>query len=239
MSKEKAISCPNCGSQIIHRTSLRLKEKLLSYLIPTEAFKCQPCGSRFTCHDNPFAHQAHRRILVPLVLIFIFFVSLILVWVTGRDSNSPEPVIPGQESRDSAKIITGTEKKNNAVVEKIEIPPTPAAQMKENTPGTTNRAAEKEAVKIPEGTIKLGSRNRFGVNWEFDGKGLRITRLSPGPLQEAGFKIGDVLVSFDGKPLKDDQEIIKARNEVFSGVREEALIEVIRGKKKFRYKLVK
>lgn len=239
MRKKDTISCPNCGSQIIHHSTLRLKEKLLAYLIPTEIYQCQPCGSRFTRRGNPFAHQASRRVLLPLVLMVIFLVSLLIVWMFDRGNNSQKLEHTREKVKEAAEKTSQPGVTKETVIDKIIKPREPDSQKQETRSTTPKTITEKESIKTPVNTIKLGASRRFGVNWEYDGRGLIITRMSPGPLQEAGLKIGDILVSLDGKPLTDDGEIIRVRDEIFSGERREALIEALRGREKFLYKLIK
>lgn len=220
MRKRRAISCPNCGSQIIHRTGLELKEKFMAYLVPTEMFECQPCGCRFARRGNPFTRKNYRRILIPMILIVVFL-SLIIAGLTRGGGKSPGPVVSEKREQKIAVLTPEIE------------------EGKKRPPADSTPVPVQKPAKMPVKTIALGASRIFGVNWEYNGTGLEITRLSPGPLQRAGFKIGDILVSVDGKPLNDETIILRARNEIFAGERNGAIIEAVRGDEKFVYKLIK
>jgi hypothetical protein len=211
VSKKNSVSCPNCESRIVHRTGLNLKEKILAYFLPAEIYQCQPCGMRFARYGNPFAREKSRRILIPLALMIVFFISFLIFLLIGNGEPS------------TTKIRKS---------EKQQVNKTPA-------PDTSRTVTLQKSVAPPVLIIKLGNSRKFGVNWEYNGIGLKITRLSPGPLQKAGFKVGDILVSVDGKPLTDDKKFLQFRDKIYSGSGKELLIEVVRGEEKFFYKLIK
>lgn len=237
VSKKKAVTCPNCGSQIVHRTDLILKEKLKAYFIPTEIYRCQPCGTRFACYGNPFAHKKNRRVMYPLALIIIALVSFLSFILTGPGEAPAEKKVENIQKQQVKQAPQPQAEKR--VIEKIQKPPEP--EIREQEPGNETPRAEtgQETVTPPVNIIKLGETNKFGVNWEYNGTGLKITRLSPGPLQRADFMIGDVLISVDGEALIDDTKLLRLRNEIFAGIKQEAFIQTLRGEKKLFYKLVK
>lgn len=219
--KKRGVTCPNCGSQIVHHTELILKERLKAYFIPTEVYRCQPCGTRFARYGNPFAQKKNRRILYIFILTVILLVSLLSLILTG-------PGEPPAEEKAEKKIVAKTQK-----------PPEPEIREQETGRETPRTETKEEAAAAPVKIIQLGDTNKFGVNWKYNGTGLEITRLSPGPLQRAGFKIGDVLISVNGEALIDDTKLLKLRNEIFAGTRQEAFIQAVRGEEKISYKLVK
>lgn len=62
-------------------------------------------------------------------------------------------------------------------------------------PGTTRR-------------VRVGFIPDMGAE---DARGLRLTGATPGsPAEMAGIKVGDILVSFDGKPIRDIQDLQEA-----------------------------
>ena len=237
VSKKRGITCPNCGSQIVHRTELILKEKLKAYFIPTEMFRCQPCGTRFARYGNPFTHKKKRRLLYPLALIIILLVSFLSFILTGPREAPAEKITETNQNRQVNR--TPQPQKEEKIVEETQKTPEPEIREQETGQETPRTKTGQETGAAPVNIIKLGDTNKFGVNWEYNGTGLEITRLSPGPLQRAGFKIGDVLISVNGEMPIDDTKILKLRNEIFAGIRQEAFIRAVRGEKKFFYKLVK
>lgn len=289
MNNSEPVSCPNCGSQIIHESAPDLNEKLVGYLVPTEIFQCQPCGCRFLFYGNPLAHEKTRRVIVPLSLVFVFLFSMAAYMIVGG-SKPPSQRVPadaGQLTLAQNKPVEKPTKKNikSTPAESLEKPDqTPTQQPKvdkpnqdppktEKNPKTDSPKAQKDKKpgreqagdtqatpdqkkpdkkdRQPEvkkatpaqavaGTIKMGNSRKFGVNWTFQpNRGLVITRLAQGPLKKAGLRIGDALLTVDGTPLTGSGEVLRARNEVFAGSRQKAIIEAVRDGKKFVYELVK
>lgn len=87
--------------------------------------------------------------------------------------------------------------------------------------------------------IVIGDSNRFGVNWSRVENGVQVSRLSDGPLKRAGLEVGDVFSEVDGQPVSTGNSLLKARDDIFNGEREEAIIKVYRDNGVFYYRLVK
>ncbi len=69
-----------------------------------------------------------------------------------------------------------------------------------------------------------------------DSRGMRITGATPGsPAEAAGVKAGDILVSFDGKPIKNIEDLQGALSGARAGV--EVIVIVIRGNQQLTLKL--
>jgi len=78
-------------------------------------------------------------------------------------------------------------------------------------------------------TVHLEADGKFRANWQATPQGLLITRLSPGPLQRAGVRIGDVLTTLDGRPLQGEKPLLQARDAIMAGRLASARLEVRRG----------
>lgn len=96
-----------------------------------------------------------------------------------------------------------------------------------------------EEITEPVIDIVLGGSNRFGVNWKNVADGVEISRMSDGPLKQAGMQIGDVLMEVDGRPITKGNLLLRIRNEIFTGSRAEALIKIERAGKTYIYRLIK
>jgi S1-C subfamily serine protease len=69
---------------------------------------------------------------------------------------------------------------------------------------------------------------RLGVVLQETDGGVRIEKVLPGSVAEkSGVQTGDVLVSFDGEPVKDSFDVIYAVNQKQAGDR--AVLEIARG----------
>ncbi|MCP4215986.1 MAG: hypothetical protein GY765_15135, partial [bacterium] len=67
---------------------------------------------------------------------------------------------------------------------------------------TDGRIEDKpETASIPVNELVIGKRNHFGVNWKSVENGVRIIRLSNGPMKVAGIKLGDILSEVDGTKI--------------------------------------
>jgi len=97
---------------------------------------------------------------------------------------------------------------------------------------------EAEGPKIA-GYIVFGNSNRFGVNWSTVKNGVRITRLSDGPLKKAGIQLGDILVEVDGQPIRNGNQLLEIRDRIFSGRIPDALLKVIRDQEVIFFSMVK
>ena len=129
-----------------------------------------------------------------------------------------------------------TEEKTTEV--KTETPPVTKDDKETTENATEMTAKEKPGIEI-ENEIIIGNSNRFGVNWSPVENGVQITRLSPGPLKDAGFQLGDVISEIDGSRITSGNLLLTIRNEIFNKKRGGALIKVYRNNELFYYKLVK
>jgi len=97
---------------------------------------------------------------------------------------------------------------------------------------------EDKRVQV-DGYIHLGNQRRFGVNWKSVPGGLKIVRLSPGPMKRAGFKKGDVIVSLNGMPISGEKKLMALRNDIVRKNASPVTLSVTRGREEFKFLLLK
>jgi hypothetical protein len=260
--EEKFTRCPHCRSYSVKVTKdLRSWEKFKGIFLPVTAFKCSNCSYRFVEYGrfidtlkNLFISMTSRverkwlLVVVPLGIIAI--VTALLVFLEGN--NEPAAQV---ENRPPVTV----DKKPNPVPEKQpeekqQVQPSekqpedkqPQVKPQDQPP---DQPPEIQVVKKPQdhlpvppaiaAYIELGNSNRFGVNWASVKLGVRITRLSDGPLKRAGIKLGDILAEVDDRQIMNGNWLIRIRNEIFSGRRDRALIKVVRDDAVYLFELVK
>lgn len=144
----------------------------------------------------------------------------------GNDKQdvSHQQVITKPEKNDKTPVQSNPQVDREPDTGKTSEPPV------DNVPKTTEKPVTD--VLPPETVaaidIILGDNDRFGSNWTIVATGVKITRLSNGPLKSAGIKVGDVLTEVAGEKVKGGDNLLKIRGEIFSGLRNEALIKVVR-----------
>ncbi len=232
MRKKIEITCPTCRSRIVHSVPLLWKERLFKRFVPTQIFKCQPCGTRFALHDSPLSEKETRRMLLFTSLVLFSLTGVFLVFFTFSGNNA-------STHADTAEITVKETTGNKTIPPPPKSPPSPLPKKFVGNEVQADRLKENEENQENNHIIHMGKDRLFGVNWEFNGKGLKITRIGDGPFYRAGLRKGDILVKLDNEAVKNTRRLLKVRNEIISGRRGEALVEVHRGKKKITYKLIK
>jgi hypothetical protein len=235
--EEKFSRCPRCRSYSVKLTkSLTFKERLKALFVPVSAYTCGNCSSRFVecgkfsarlknVFSSLFGRGRGKWLTIAAALLIAAAVSIFLVLSWGV-----KPVLQIDKEISPQKEI----KQETAPAAQKITPPPPREEKKiEAEKKETPRPAE------PIAEIVLGTSNRFGVNWRVIEGGVQITRMSAGPLKQAGLMIGDILSEADGKKIIDGSYLLKIRNEIFHGRRAGALVKVLRNGKTYLYKLVK
>lgn len=259
--EEKFTRCPLCRSFSVRIiTDLTFKEKLKSHFVPVTVQRCSNCSHRFVTQGNlregfkqkcaPLTSTFPRKCIVAAVPLILVALLVVLLLVSGGKKDEP---------------ITPVEKTPQQTIETIETQPprgeetqpgttpgtgeeTPAAETGSTQAGSeeiqqpsTEETGETQTTPVPTfaGEIIL-VRNRFGVNWRPLGDGVQITRLSPGPVKDAGLLVGDIILEVDDVPVKGEGSGIElARDEVFMKKRPQAVIKVQRNNKILLFKMVK
>ncbi len=240
--EEKFTRCPRCRSFSVKLTNrFNFREKIRMLFIPLTAYNCDNCSYRFVEYGHFSLTYKKNWLLAVLPLVVIAVLGVILFLPGGENTG---PVKEKQVLNDTTKIEqkTGTTEEAAAkppvkttetgISKPEDVEPPPAAGDKEP------ESPEETATEIVN-EIVIGESNWFGVNWSQVENGVRISRLSDGPLKRADLKVGDVLSEVDGQPISTGDSLMKARNEIFNGEREEAIIKVYRDNGVFYYRLVK
>ncbi|MCP5048992.1 MAG: hypothetical protein GY940_17615 [bacterium] len=247
--EEKFSRCPQCRSYSVKVTEdLDFKERIKGIFIDATAYRCDNCSHRFvewgkfstalTNRLRSLIGRVERKWLLPAVPAGLVVVVVGLIWLL---SGSGDPARPDPNEKKPLPVIV---KKTDPPVEQpgqnIETKP-------KETPDTTpDKTPDKTTTENPGTTpepaieIILGNSNRFGANWSrVRNRGVRITRLSNGPLKRAGIEVGDILSEVDGRQIQSGNYLIRVRNEIFAGKRPGASIKAYRGDRVFLYELVK
>lgn len=166
---------------------------------------------------------------------------------TVKENTTPEDnkaEDPKSENTDDSKIDDQTkeEKSPEDDTPPVDQPGTEQTQTEqtEQKPDKPVQEQQPPETQEPEYTyIVLGNSNRFGVNWNTVAGGVQISRLSDGPLKQAGIRIGDTLSEVDGTPITNGNRLLQVRNRIFNGRKDEAVIKVVRDGEIIYFKLVK
>ncbi len=75
--------------------------------------------------------------------------------------------------------------------------------------------------------VRLGNSDKFRANWVVAPSGLRIVRLTAGPLKMAGLQIDDLIIALDDQPLNSEIPLLKARDAIFAGKLKQAKLTVM------------
>jgi cytoskeletal protein RodZ len=261
--EEKFTRCPKCRSFSVKKAETNKMEKLKEHFVPVTVQFCNNCSYRFTEYGK-FSITYKKNWLVVVVPLVIVSILVSLFFLLSRGDNkltrpivSPRADISENKPVDSTEEISIEEKtgetpeiKTETVTEEITEEKTEEQtgekteenaspdRTETNTETTTEAAGEKQEILI-ENEIIIGNSNRFGVNWTPVENGVQITRLSNGPLKDAGFKVGDRFFEIDGNRVTTGNALLKIRDEIFRGVRDEAIVKVYRGDKLLYFKLIK
>ncbi|MCP5104713.1 MAG: PDZ domain-containing protein [bacterium] len=248
--EEKFTRCPKCRSFSVKKTDVNFLEKIKDYFVPVTAQYCNNCSYHFSQYGEfSLSYKKNWLVVVaPLALIAIFTGIILLTTssppgpITTPTKNIEEKTVPKTEEKTQPETGESVEKTGEKlpVVEKppetTETTETTTPEVKPVTPDTTEKTGPEETVV---NQIIVGNSNRFGVNWSPVANGVRITRLSAGPLKKAGLQLGDVLAEVDGKRITTGNYLLTVRNEISRNKRTEAIVKVYRNDTVFNYKLVK
>ncbi len=232
--EEKFTRCPRCRSFSVKLTnSFNFREKIKMLFIPLTAYNCDNCSHRFMEYGHFSLTYKKNWLLAVFPLVVIAVLGLIL-FLPGEKNTGPV------EEKQVLNDTTQIEQKTGTMEETAAKPPvktteTEISKPRDEEPPPTTEETITEIVN----EIVIGDSNRFGVNWSRVENGVRISRLSDGPLKRAGLEVGDVLSEVDGQPVSTGDSLMKARNEIFNREREEAIIKVYRDNGVFYYRLVK
>ncbi len=226
--EEKFTRCPQCRSFSVRvSTEYTRMEKIKANFLPVSVFKCDNCAYRFVTYGTLSAKLKRLVVVIPIGLV----VAVVALFFLLPKTNHHQTVVPPKTNHPQTTthhntIQTVPDKK----LVKEQTPIVPAEKVPE----------QKIPVDNPVATdIILGTSDRFGSNWTPVATGVRITRLSNGPLKTAGILVGDILTEVAGEKIGTGDTLLKMRGEIFSGRREEALIKVIRNKQTLFFRLLK
>ena len=228
-----ALRCPKCGAEGVKRTQKRDREKTINTYIPFHAYYCENCRYRF----YNVVKVPMKTLILGLITFFILF-SLVTFFFFSEESiletlgrgkkqdglSLQEPVFSSQ-TRPGVSPKEQTEGKKEQSVGKKVPEGADASQGSRYVMTETSPILNEE--RIIAGTIKIGDGDKYGIHWIDDIKGLRITRILPGPMMKGGIKADDIIVSINGI-MALDSDLIKLRDDIRSGNRQKASMEVLR-----------
>lgn len=231
--EEKFTRCPQCRSFSVRvSTELTTMEKIKAKFLAVTVFQCDNCGYRFAVFGTLSDLAKKLLIAVPLLLIVV---AVGLFFLLSSDNSNgkktPEPVIRTQHEH---RAQIDLKKPATTAIKPVKEPP---LEPKETPKETVE--PPKTAGPAVTADIILGNSDRFGSNWSPVAGGVKITRLSNGPLKSAGIKVGDILTEVAGEKVGTGDSLLKIRGEIFSGHREDALIKVIRNNQAIYFRLIK
>lgn len=263
--EEKFTRCPHCRSFSVRQADdFTPEEKLKSRFVSMAVFICDNCSYRFTLSghiSSPVTrfkltlaqNKSLRWILVtvPLVLVMVAAAIIFLPGLMDSENGGPpvnsDPPVqqqtpePPEKQQPKPPDQQPDQQPDDTPADTVPDDQVPDEQVTDDqVPDdqvTDDQAPVKPAESIAE--IVLGGSNRFGVNWTNVGSGVKISRMSDGPLKQAGLEIGDVLVDVDGRSITNGNLLLRIRNEIFTGKRSDALIKVRRAGKTIMFRLIK
>lgn len=232
--EEKFTRCPNCRSFSVQQTEdLTFDERFKARFVTAIAFKCNNCSyryvefGRFSDSLKNFLHSlvecVKPRWLLAAVPAGIVVIITAVIWLTTGHTAPVKPLKPIDE-RPTVTSNSNLPPTGDTGQKEVKEPPNETTLPVE-TSSTTEPVTETKPIAT---LIILGNNNRFGVNWITVEKGVQISRISPGPLKEAGFQLGDIVSEIDGQKIENQSVLLKTRNDIFSGKQQEALLKVLR-----------
>jgi len=244
--KEKFIRCPYCKSY-----SVRKDNKKNIGISKSEYYICDNCGKSFTFDvevgiSRKIVNKERNKYFyfVPVLLVF-----LIGAWLYFYVFRSNENIASGQKNKQSvSKVLKEHEKKENN--ENLQNKKQVIKQNQDNvvdnknkTEDNSNKDLTNENQKKEEeinivGEINFYNSSKFGVNWITVENGVKVVRLSNGPLKKAGVKIGDIIIEVNGEKATNTK-LMNYKNKVFRREIESVLVVVLRGNNKLYFKMVK
>lgn len=247
--EEKFTRCPRCRSFSVKKTEANFIEGIKDRFVPVTVQFCNNCSYRFAEYGKFSVTYNKNWLLVAVPLVVVAALVAVFFAISGEKTthmNPPDKKPPVKETKDIPPPPTTTIEKDlteEKTEEKTESKPdeieseTPEVKEEEKDP-PVEITEDKPEITI-ENEIVIENSNRFGVNWSPVENGVKITRLSPGPLKSAGLQLGDVFSEIDGQKITTGNLLLNIRNEIFREKRGGALIKVYRNNDLFYYRLVK
>lgn len=255
--EEKFTRCPQCRSYSIASTPPKINYPFLSRFVKRyNHYHCRNCGHNFkqlAGDDNTF-YSDHSKttgrkrpkalrflLLLPLLLLVATIVIFLANDRTGNESdtglrpppdNIPETLIEQAKTGETTPEPTIDNPSATTVVDE-------STDQAAATAEPESEAPNPEPPSPPViGTIDLAGRSRFGVNWVGQENGLRITRLSDGPLMNAGLKVGDVITHVNNTAITSDALVMNFRDSLIQGAVSEGYITIHRENGSVLFKMI-
>ncbi len=220
--------CPVCGFYSIEESIAKS-----NLLITIYEKKCTNCYTVLKKNK-----KTKIKILYP-VLIISFTCILLFLTITKKDKKEINKKITTKSTK-KIQILTHQQRK----LEKRKDIVKHQKKLKEQVISKTKKDIKKikeEELKEENITelplITMNNRHRFGVNWSKIKEGLVITKISQGPLENAGLKRGDIIIKANNLPA-NNKILMKLRDEVVDGKKKYAVIEVQSKKDIKKFKLI-
>jgi len=253
--EEKFTRCPQCRSFSVRLTDeFTPAEKFKTYFLPVSAFVCDNCNYRHvefgtfsdTLKDFFTTGGTHEKKWIVAVIPTVIIIAVVAAFILLSGTNEPysKKIDKKQQTAQTQPIRKPVEEKTAATQEPLpgttQTEPGPTTQTGDQTtqpqPGDQKQVEPKIEDAIP---VILENSTRFGVNWNLVENGVRILRMSNGPLKQAGMEIGDIVTEIDGQKIEDSGHLLRVRDQILRGVRSEAILTVLRGDTVHYFKLLK
>ncbi len=234
--KEKFIRCPYCRSY-----SVKKEERKDLVALSTEYYICDNCSKTFTFDieegvSKKIVDKSKNKkwIYISLIVIFILIASKLVLLIRRAENVDKNQIKKIIEIDKKSKDRKGGEKvtslyNQNKIISDI--------KEEERKRDTEKKQEVLNEIKI-EGEINFYNSSKFGVNWISIQEGVKVIRLSNGPLKRAGVKIGDIIIEVNGEKATN-KKLMSYKNKVFKGKLDEVLVVVLRNNKKLYFKMVK
>lgn len=248
--EEKFTRCPQCRSYSIASTPSKIRSPLLArFLKSYNHYHCRNCGLDFKqltnqdlslitreLHAGPWKKSIPFIILTALAIVIFITIFFLFFQIDDEKTDettrerprlnqiSPPPIHdPSQDISDQ----------------------TPQNSLASDTPHDTESQGLPDSKSLPviepepvAGTIDLMGKSRYGVNWRNEGQSLLITRLSEGPLFNAGLKIGDKITHLNAQPVVTEAILLDFRNKLNNGILQEGIIQIDRSGETLFFKII-
>ncbi|MGE5344301.1 MAG: hypothetical protein ACM3SY_22770 [Candidatus Omnitrophota bacterium] len=212
--------CPHCRSfSVSETTNFTPQERIKSLFVTVAAFKCGNCFYRFVEYGKLSDSLKERKGFWAVFVIVVVLMGILFFLPSSDNSLSR-----AEHLRKSLQVSDPKSMQSEPF-----IPPKDLVESKPNIP----------AINAPVHDIILGNSKKFGVNWGIVPNGVKIERLSAGPLQRAGLKIGDVFSEINNQKITGGGILSAIRDDIRLGKREEAILKVYRGNQSLYYRMVK
>jgi DNA-directed RNA polymerase subunit RPC12/RpoP len=236
MTKEMSIQCPNCGSKIVYETMLNRTEKILTHIFPVTPYRCQPCNYRFVYYSSP-KPKTKKRLLITFVSVLAAMITIIISTLLFQldanhfsSENNPEPLPVIIKTKNSLQ------EKNNLLSDQITTSNHTGNKAQDKSKNDNSKVADPHENLIYAEVI-LREKPMFGVNWEQHALGLKIIKISSGPLQHAGIKIGDIIHTINDSVITHEEQLLLIRDQIFSNQMASAILCIIQSNEKKYFKL--